>query len=233
MGVCCLQARMLVKASILLLVSVLSAEGAPTAASSWLSGYITDYLPPTLQKFLNNTISEGTDVVYDLYDDIKEEVIDKSADNIGKITYTLQTMMGRLNDISDKVDTIMDRRRLTKKEMLEVQERVAELESEIANDKFNDEMINDDVEKMIQMFLTSVREMMVEWTNEDAMFFNNVKGIEEQFYKFNKVVADGSGDLKTEIKKLFETMRNIDLNKIGAVEDTEDKKQDEEAPRKL
>ena len=38
--------------------------------------------------------------------------------------------------------------------MLEVQERVAELESEIANDKFNDEMINDDVEKMIQMFLT-------------------------------------------------------------------------------
>ena len=48
----------------------------------------------------------------------------------------------------------MNRRRLTKKEMLEVQERVAELESEIANDKFNDEMINDDVEKMIQMFLT-------------------------------------------------------------------------------
>ena len=38
--------------------------------------------------------------------------------------------------------------------MLEVQERVAELESEIADDKFNDEMINDDVEKMIQMFLT-------------------------------------------------------------------------------
>merc|ERR1712227_837259 len=228
MGVCCLQARMLVKASILLLVSVLSAEGAPTAASSWLSSYITDYLPPTLQKFLNDTIDEGTNVVYDLYDDIKEEVIDKSADNIGKITYTLQTRMGRLNDISDKVDTIMDRRRLTKKEMLEVQERVAELESEIANDKFND-----DVEKMIQMFLTSVREMMVEWTNEDAMFFNNVKGIEEQFYKFNKVVADGSGDLKSEIKNLFETMRNIDLNKIGAVEDTEDKKQDEEAPRKL
>ena len=48
----------------------------------------------------------------------------------------------------------MNRRRLTKKEMLEVQERVAELESEIADDKFNDEMINDDVEKMIQMFLT-------------------------------------------------------------------------------
>merc|ERR1712227_51779 len=206
LSVCCLQARMLVKVSILLFVSVLSAEGAPVA-SSWLSSYITDYLPPTLQKFLNDTIDEGTNVVYDLYDDIKEEVIDKSADNIGKITYTLQTMMGRLNDISDKVDTIMDRRRLTKKEMLEVQERVAELESEIANDKFN-------VEKMIQMFLTSVREMMVEWTNEDAMFFNNVKGIEEQFYKFNKVVADGSGDLKSEIKKLFETMRNIDLNKI-------------------
>ena len=40
--------------------------------------------------------------------------------------------------------------------MLEVQERVAELESEIAQDKFNDELINDDVEKMIQMFLTVI-----------------------------------------------------------------------------
>ena len=51
---------------------------------------------------------------------------------------------------------LVTRRKLTKKEMLEVQERVAELESEIAQDKFNDELINDDVEKMIQMFLTVI-----------------------------------------------------------------------------
>merc|ERR1711868_84936 len=225
MGVCNLSARMLVKAATLVLVSVLSVEGAPVASpSNWWSSYITDYLPPTIQKLVNDTIDQGTDVVYDLYDDIKEEVIDKSADNIGKITYTLNAMMGRLNDISDKVDTIMTRRKLTKKEMLEVQERVAELESEIARDKFNDE-------KMIQMFLTSVREMMIQWNNEDAMFFSNVKSIEEQFYNFNQVVADGSGDLKTEIKKLFETMRNIDLNKIGALEEAKDNDEDDEIPR--
>ena len=89
------------------MVSVLSVEGAPVASpSNWWSSYINDYLPPTIQKLVNDTIDQGTDVVYDLYDDIKEEVIDKSADNIGKITYTLNTMMGRLNDISDKVDTI-------------------------------------------------------------------------------------------------------------------------------
>ena len=64
------------------------------------------------------------------------------------------------------------------------------------------------------MLFQSVREMMVEWTNEDAMFFNNVKSIEEQFYNFNKEVADGSGDLKTEIKKLFETMRNVSFQGI-------------------
>merc|ERR1712227_1188696 len=213
MGVCNLSARMLVKAATLVLVSVLPVEGAPVASpSNWWSSYITDYLPPTIQKLVNDTIDQGTDVVYDLYDDIKEEVIDKSADN---------------------VDTIMTRRKLTKKEMIEVQERVAELESEIAQDKFNDELINDDVEKMIQMFLTSVREMMIQWNNEDAMFFNNVKSIEEQFYNFNKVVADGSGDLKTEIKKLFETMRNIDLNKIGALEDAKDNDEDDEIPRKF
>ena len=52
---------------------------------------------------------------------------------------------------------LVTRRKLTKKEMIEVQERVAELESEIAQDKFNDELINDDVEKMIQMFLTVIQ----------------------------------------------------------------------------
>ena len=36
----------------------------------------------------------------------------------------------------------------------------------------------------------------------------------EQFYNFNKEVADGSGNLKTEIKKLFETMRNVSFQGI-------------------
>ena len=49
--------------------------------------------------------------------------------------------------------------------MIEVQERVAELESEIAQDKFNDELINDDVEKMIQMFLTVIHK-----TSETKLF---------------------------------------------------------------
>ena len=60
---------------------------------------------------------------------------------------------------------LVTRRKLTKKEMLEVQERVAELESEIAQDKFNDELINDDVEKMIQMFLTVIHK-----TSETKLF---------------------------------------------------------------
>ena len=60
---------------------------------------------------------------------------------------------------------LVTRRKLTKKEMIEVQERVAELESEIAQDKFNDELINDDVEKMIQMFLTVIHK-----TSETKLF---------------------------------------------------------------
>ena len=60
---------------------------------------------------------------------------------------------------------LVTRRKLTKKEMIEVQERVAELESEIAQDKFNDELINDDVEKMIQMFLTVIHK-----TSETRLF---------------------------------------------------------------
>ena len=50
---------------------------------------------------------------------------------------------------------------------------------------------------------------MVEWTMEDKMFFNNMAEIEEEFYKFNEAIADGSGALKEQISRLFEVLRKV------------------------
>ena len=50
---------------------------------------------------------------------------------------------------------------------------------------------------------------MVGWTYEDKMFFSNMAEIEEEFYKFNDAIAEGSGDLKQQIGKLFETLRKV------------------------
>ena len=41
-----------------------------------------------------------------MYDDIKEEVVDKTSNQVGGIMGTLMRTMGQLNDISETVDKI-------------------------------------------------------------------------------------------------------------------------------
>lgn len=174
----------------------------------------------------------GTDVVYDLYDDVMEEVVDRTSGQVQGIMGTMMRTFGELNQISDTVDRIMGRKKLNEEEMKDVEERIGKLQAELKKDAAEDEMIDDEVEFMIQNMLTKLREMMVGWTYEDKMFFSNMAEIEEEFYKFNDAIAEGSGDLKQQIGKLFETLRKIDLNKIGAVED-EDEDEEERIPRKF
>ena len=52
---------------------------------------------------------------------------------------------------------------------------------------------------------------MVEWTKEDQLFFNNLAKVEEEFYKVNEAIANGSGDMKTQIASLFETLRSVSV----------------------
>jgi hypothetical protein len=136
--------------------------------------------------------------------------------------------MGQVNQISDTVDKIMARKKMTEEEMAEVEAKIADLQSEIEEDKINDENVDDQFEMMIQTTLTSIREMMVEWTEQDKLFFNNLKKVEEEFYKVNEALANGSGDLKTQISGLFETLRSIDLNRIG---DLQNETEPENIPR--
>ena len=113
--------------------------------------------------------------------------------------------------------------------MEEVEARIADLQEEIEEDKINDENVDDQFEMMIQSTLTvsfiqplnqtldklfklvfqSIREMMVEWTKEDQLFFNNLAKVEEEFYKVNEAIANGSGDMKTQIASIFETLRSV------------------------
>lgn len=214
---------MLAKSFFLVFV-LASVSGAPAPQySQYLS-----YLPATLQVFVNKTLEEGREVVYDLYDDVKEEVVEPLSPRVTDMMATASRVMGQVNRISDTVDKIMARKKLTEEEMEEVEARIAELQEEIEEDKINDENVDDQFEMMIQSTLTSIREMMVEWTKEDQLFFNNLAKVEEEFYKVNEAIANGSGDMKTQIASLFETLRSIDLNRIG---DLQNETEPENIPR--
>merc|ERR1711934_1106134 len=128
--------------SFFLICVVASVSGAPAPQySQYLS-----YLPATLQVFVNKTLEEGREVVYDLYDDVKEEVVEPLSPRLTNMMASATRVMGQVNAISDKVDKIMARKQLTEEEMEEVEAKIAELQSEIEEDKRNDEKVDDQFE---------------------------------------------------------------------------------------
>ena len=70
---------------------------------------------------------------------------------------------------------------------------------------------------MSKSVFQTIREMMVEWTRQDKLFFNNLAKLEEETYKINQAVVNGSGDIKSQITSLFETLRSVKVKSIMAV----------------
>ena len=122
---------------------------------------------------MNKTLEEGREVVYDLYDDVKEEVVEPLSPRVTNMMASATRVMGQVNAISDKVDeiskwivlcmmydhfmtikTLVARKQLTEEEMEEVEAKIAELQSEIEEDKMTDEKVDDQFEMMIQTTLT-------------------------------------------------------------------------------
>ena len=55
---------------------------------------------------MNKTLEEGREVVYDLYDDVKEEVVEPLSPQVTNMMASASRVMGQINVISDKVDKI-------------------------------------------------------------------------------------------------------------------------------
>ena len=59
---------------------------------------------------MNKTLEEGREVVYDLYDDVKEEVVEPLSPRVTDMMATASRVMGQVNRISDTVDKISEYR---------------------------------------------------------------------------------------------------------------------------
>ena len=86
-----------VQTCVLVPVTCLALVGA--APAPWTQ-YL-QYLPDTVQDFVNSTLEQGQEVALDLYDDIKEEVLDKTAPNMEGLQGVIGKTVGELMGISD------------------------------------------------------------------------------------------------------------------------------------
>merc|ERR1712198_455154 len=185
-----------------------SAVAAPQDYQSYLDQlhqYRLEYLPESVNSHINKTWEEGRDIAYDLYDDIKEEVISKSDVHVDAMTDMMERFFERANEIHRSIKTVLEQEgALTDEEIQEIadkeglqqlREKFNDLEEELEREAVEDENLPEGVEKMLQGMIRLCSQMMA-------------------------ASADTAASLRDWITAAFQTMNEIDLNAIGGSSDT-------------
>merc|ERR1711962_222570 len=186
-----------------------SAVATPQDYQSYLSQlhqYRMEYLPESVNSYINKTWEEGRDVAYDLYDDIKEEVLSKSDAHVDALTDMMEKFFERANEIHSSIKTVLEQEGALSDE--EIQARA---------DKEGLEQLR---ERMIQGMIRLCRQMMVAAADKEAEFWSKMKQLEVQFYQMKSASADTAASLRDWVTAAFQTMNEIDLNAIGGSSDT-------------
>jgi len=150
-----------------------SAVAAPQDYQSYLDQlhqYRLEYLPESVNSYINKTWEEGREVAYDLYDDIKEEVISKSDVHVDAMTKMMERFFERANEIHSSIKTVLEQEgALTDEEIQEIadkeglqqlREKFNDLEEELEREAVEDENLPEGVERMLQGLIRLCRQMM-------------------------------------------------------------------------
>merc|ERR1712098_879595 len=181
------------------------------------------YLPESLNSYLNKTLDDGLEMAYDLYDDFKEEVLEKSTQQVDAMTDLMQNFISRVLSIHKDIGNVLEQdpaltdeeiqEKNDKEGLKELRARFESMQSELQKEVAEDKGLPEGVEQVIQTFITTIREMEVE------------------FWKLKSVLADTSGQLKERVSSIFKTLQEVDLYKIGSEESPESEEDMMEEPR--
>jgi hypothetical protein len=209
-----------------------SAVAAPQDYQSYLDQihqYRMEYLPASVNSYINKTWEEGREVAYDLYDDIKEEVISKSDVHVDAMTKMMERFFERANEIHSSIKRVLEQEgALTDEEIQEIadkeglqqlREKFNDLEEELEREAVEDENLPEGVERMLQGMIRLCRQMMAAAADKEAEFWSKMKQLEVQFYQMKAASADTASSLRDWVTAAFQTMNEIDLNAIGGSSD--------------
>merc|ERR1711872_160850 len=66
------------------------------------------YLPESLNSYLNKTLDDGLEMAYDLYDDFKEEVLEKSTQQVDAMTDLMKNFISRVLSIHKDIGGVLE-----------------------------------------------------------------------------------------------------------------------------
>merc|ERR1711936_1294798 len=163
-----------------------SAVAAPQNYQSYfdqLHQYRMEYLPASVNSYINKTWEEGRDVAYDLYDDIKEEVISKSDVHVDAMTKMMEKFFERANEIHSSIKRVLE-------------QEGALTDEELEREAVEDENLPEGVERMLQGMIRLCRQMMAAAADKEAEFWSKMKQLEVQFYQMKAASADTAASLR-------------------------------------
>merc|ERR1711970_301409 len=197
-------------------------------AGSWLSPEAWqnywDYLPKSLQTYLDNTYTKGKDLAYDIYDDLKEEVGERALGHFKEF----EELLG---DVSEKAERIMysawekveglhkpvteEEKQATELEIESLTKELDDLAEKVQQEQEAEAALPDVFENQIQKFITAGRQMLTVVGEGQEIFLEKMKQMQVELYKLNLLVAEASGEVKTKLNSIVESIEKIDLQKIG------------------
>jgi len=204
-----------------------------TEDQSWWSsipfiGEYQRYIPHSVKTFLKDTYVDGKEVLYDIYDDIQEEIMSKTDQHIDQFTMYSEEVIDKVVRIVEKNgenfmrDTPLSDEELTERalEVETTKERLRGLAEQVREEIRNEEEGEEGLAKAIQSFITSVRGMVANQVlSGNNWLWERMRHMEGTSYQALELVADSSEELKVLINDLFAKLAQIDLSKIGRPKD--------------
>jgi len=206
-------------------------------STSWNPEQLKELLPSKLYDFFGETVGEGQDVVYELLDNLEDEVISKTSKSVDGMTAWFYDLEGNLQSVRQSVVKIFGRGEpLTVEEAAQSTEELDTLKSKFDNfeKKVNEEIETEKnlpfaLRNQLIQFITAGREMLVSIGREDETYFGMLRQLENEAYKIKLIIADSSEELKEKMDSLFVSLQQVDLTKF--LED-EVKEDGDKTPRK-
>jgi len=204
------------------------AEGKTEIMGYWemLQQYRLENLPESVNIYINKTLTDGRDLVYDLYDDIKGEVLDGSNSQVDAVTELMNEFIGKIMEIQDSAIAVISQSEVLSDEEIQarndkagldqLRERFDDMEGEVMKEMEEDEDLPEGVEQIIQGCLSYIRLMMASFADKETEFWSKLKQLELEFWQLESASADTTDKLREKITDIFQTIGKVDLNNIGS-----------------
>jgi len=188
------------------------------------------YIPKSVKLFLGDAYEEGKRVYSDLYDDVEEEIAQKADENINAFTNFATGVIEKFVKIAQKSEQVLiggsplSEEELTERavEIEATKERLRGLAEQVKEEIRSEAEGEEGLAKAVQSFISTIRSMVAnEALRGNEWLWSRLRHMEGTSYEALQLVADESEELKYLINDLFATLDEIDLKKIGRVEDEE------------